>query len=59
LTPFSERGSAALFENVSTVKVPVMVEMIVDRGVDDSKFLQGLYVSESCHRAFSSSEWLA
>ncbi len=50
LTPFSERGSAVLFENVSAVEVAVVVEMIMDRGVDGSKFLEGLYVPEPCHR---------
>ena len=35
-----------------------MVEMIVDRGVDGGKILQGLYVPELRHRSFGSSERL-
>ncbi len=30
LMPFSERGSAVLFENVSAVEVTVVVEIVVD-----------------------------
>ena len=39
LTPFSERGNAVLLEDIAAVEVAVMVEMIVDRGVDGGKFL--------------------
>jgi len=34
------------------------VEVVVDRGMDGSEFLQNLYVSESGHRALSSSKRL-
>ncbi len=36
----------------------VLIEVIVDRGVGGGEFLQGLYMSEIRHRAFSSSERL-
>ncbi len=36
----------------------VLIEVIVDRRVDSSEFLQGRYISELRHRSFSSSEWL-
>jgi hypothetical protein len=58
LTPLSQGGGAVLLENVSAVEVAVVVEVIVDRGMGGGKFLQGLYVPELRHRAFSSSEWL-
>jgi len=38
--------------------VAVLVEMVVDRGVNGGEFLQGLYVPEPRHRSFSSSEGL-
>ena len=36
----------------------VLVEVIMDRSMGGGEFLQGLYVSEFRHRAFSSSERL-
>ncbi len=30
LTPFSERGSAVLFEDIAAVEVAVLVEVVVD-----------------------------
>ena len=54
LTPFSQRGSAVLFEDVSAVEVTVMVEMVVDRGMGSGKFLESFYVPESRHCSFSS-----
>ena len=36
----------------------VMVEMIVDRGVDGGEFLEGLHIPKLCHRLLSSSERL-
>ncbi len=58
LTPFSERGSAVLPEDFAAVEVAVEVEMVVDRGVNGGKFLQGFAVPELRHRPFSSSERL-
>ncbi len=50
LTPFSERVSAVVFENVSAVEVAVVVEVVVKRGMGGGKCLEGLYVPEPCHR---------
>jgi len=58
LTPFSERGSAVLLEDIAAVEVAVLAEMVVDRGMGGGEFLQGLYISEFRHRSFSSSERL-
>ncbi len=58
LTPFSERGNAVMFEIVSAVEVTVVVEVVVDRGVGGSKFLEGLYVPEPGHCSFSPSKRL-
>ena len=58
MTPFGKSGSAVLLEDIAAVEVTVLVEVIVDRSMGGGKFLQGLYVSELRHRAFSSSERL-
>ncbi len=58
LTPFSERGSAVLLEDIAAVEVAVLVEVVVDRGMGGGKFLEGLHVPELRHRSFSSSERL-
>jgi hypothetical protein len=58
LTPFSERGSTVLFEDVAGVEVAVVVEVIVDRGVGGSELLESFHAPEFRHRSFSSSEWL-
>ena len=58
LTPFSERGSAVLLEDIAAVEVAVVVEVVVDRGMGGGEFLQGLYFPEPRHRSFSSSERL-
>ncbi len=58
LTPFSERGSAVLLEDIAAVEVAVLVEVVVDRGLGSSELLQDLYISELRHRSFSSSERL-
>ena len=58
LTPFSERSSAVLLEDIAAVEVAVLVEVVVDRGMGGGEFLQGLYISELRHRCFSSSKRL-
>jgi hypothetical protein len=42
LTPFGKRGSAVLFEDVSAVEVTLVVEVVMERGMDGGKFLQGV-----------------
>ncbi len=58
LTPFGERGSAVLLKDFAAVEVAVLVEMVVDLGVNGGKHLQGLYISELRHRSLSSPERL-
>ncbi len=58
LTPLGQGGGTVLFEDVAVVEVAVVVEVIMDRGVDGGKFLQGLYVPEPRHRILSSPERL-
>ena len=47
MTPLGQGGGSALFENVAAGEMPLVVEMVVDRGMDGGEFLQGLYVSET------------
>ena len=39
LTPFNERSSAVLFENVAAVEVAILIEVVVDRGMGGGEFL--------------------
>ena len=57
-TPLGQGGRAALLEDVAAIEMAVLIEVIVDRGVDGGKDLEGLYVPELGHRRFSSSERL-
>ena len=43
LTPFSERRRSVLLEDIAAVEMAVLVEVVIDRGVDGREFLQGLY----------------
>jgi len=47
-----------LLEDIAAVKVAVIVEVIVDRGMGGGKLLEGFYAPELRHRSFSSSERL-
>ena len=58
LTPLGQGGGTVLSEDVAAIEVTVMIEMIVDRGVDGGKLLQSLHVPELRHRTLSSSERL-
>ena len=55
LTPFSERGSAALLEDIAAVEVAVVVEVVVDRGMSGGELLQRRCIPEPLHRSVSSS----
>ncbi len=44
LTPLSQCSGAVLLEDITATEVAVQVEMVVDRGVNGGKFLQGLDV---------------
>ena len=56
--PFGQFSRSVLLEENEGVEVTVEIEMIVDRGMDGGKFLQGLYVPEFCHRTLPSSKRL-
>ncbi len=58
LTPLAQGGGTVLSEDVAVIEVTVLIEMIMDRGVDGGKLLQSLYVPELRHRTLSSSERL-
>jgi hypothetical protein len=58
LAPFGQRGGAVLLEGFARGEVTFEIEMIVNRGMDRGKLLQGLYVPEFRHRPFPSPEWL-
>jgi hypothetical protein len=58
LTPLGQGGGTVLSENVAAIEVAVLIEMIMDRGVDGGKLLQSLYVPELRHRTLSSPERL-
>ena len=54
LTPLGQGGGTVLSEHVAAIEVAVVIEMIMDRGVDGGKLLQSLYIPELRHRALSS-----
>ena len=58
MTPFGQGGGSGLFESIAAVEMALVVEMVVDRGVNGGEFLQGLDVSEPSHCPFPSSEGL-
>ncbi len=58
LTPLSQSGGSVLLEDISAVEMAVLIEVVVYRGVNGSKLLQGLDVPEFRHRALSSSKGL-
>jgi hypothetical protein len=53
--PFGQCGRAAGFEIVSADKVAILVDMIVEGGVNSAEHLQGLHLSEPLHGSFPSS----
>ena len=58
LTPLGQGGRAILIEDVAAAELTVPIEVVVDRGVNGSEFLQRLDFPEPGHRSFSSSERL-
>ncbi len=58
LTPLGQGGGAVLLEDVAVVEVAVLVEVVVERGMDGSELLKGLHGPELRHRPLSSSERL-
>ena len=39
MTPFCDRGGAVLLENISAIEVSILIEVVVDRGMNGSEFL--------------------
>ncbi len=54
-TPFGESGGAVSLKVASAVGVALLVEVVMDGGVDGSELLQTSHASETQHRSFSSS----
>jgi len=51
--PLVQRGAAIGLEVMAALEVMFLIEVVVDRGVDGGKLLQGLYVPEPRHRPLS------
>ena len=58
LTPLGQGSGAVLLEDFAAVEMAVVVEMVMDRGVGGSEFLQRFDVPKLGHRSLSSSERL-
>jgi hypothetical protein len=58
LAPFGQSGSAVMFKNITAVQMALLVEKVMDRGMDGGEFLEGAGVPELGHRFFSPSERL-
>ncbi len=58
MPPLGQGGGTVLSEDVAAIEVTVLIEMILDRGVDGGKLLQSPYVPEFRHCTLSSSERL-
>lgn len=52
------RGGAVLLEDVVTIDMATLVEVIVNRGMDGGELLQGFDIPEFRHCPFPSSERL-
>ena len=50
LAPLGQGSGAVLLEDVAAVEVAVLIEMVMDRGVDGGEFLQGFNVPKLRHR---------
>ena len=50
-----ESSGSVLFEDVATVEIALMVEVVVDHGMNCGELPQGFNIPETRHRSF---EWL-
>jgi transposase-like protein len=41
LAPFGQSGSAVMFKNITAVQMALLVEKVMDRGMDGGEFLEG------------------
>ena len=55
MTPLGQSSGAILLEGIAVIKVVVLVEVVVDRGMGGGEFPRGLRFPEPRHRFFSSS----
>lgn len=58
LAPLGQGGRAVCLECCAGVEMTVVVEMVVDRGMDGGELLQGFDIPEPGHRPFPSSKRL-
>jgi hypothetical protein len=58
LTPFGQSRRSVLFEDIASVEVGVVIEVVVSRRVDGGEFLQRFAIFEPRYRVFSLPEWL-
>lgn len=56
LTPLGESKGAVELAIATSVEMALLVEMVVDTGVDGDEFLQTSHAPEAQHRPFPSSE---
>ena len=56
LTPLGKSGGTVGLEVLSTVEAELLVEVVMDRGVDGYEFLQTSHPPEPQHRPLSSSK---
>jgi len=57
VTPFKKSGVSEIFESGSAFDISLMIEVIVDGGVDRDEFLRTSYLSKPEHGARSSPKW--
>ena len=58
LPPFGQSGAAVVLEDGAAAEMALVIEEIVELGVDGGELLKGPQVPELRHRSLSSSEWL-
>lgn len=56
--PLGQGGGTALLEDGAAIEMTILIEMVMDRGVNKSKLLKGFPVPELRHRPLPSSERL-
>jgi hypothetical protein len=58
LTPLGQGSGVVLLENIAAVEAAILIEVIVDRGVNGGELLQGLNAPDIYHSPFVSPERL-
>ena len=57
MSPFGQTSGALLFENFAGVQMALVVKKVMDRGMDEGKFLEDACVPELGHRFFPPGSW--